>query len=151
MELLPELWKNVIQRNPNFCDHVCHAWLARSLRLMELQNGHMSSREGIEKNNEQIPESSFIGVYTTKSYGNKKKRAGLFKQASVSIKKVGKVTWKPSGQRKITGTWFGLAESLIEQYNAHIMDVEEVHEREMKLIVWKHFILALAQCLLNAA
>lgn len=66
----------------------------------------------------------------------------------MSLGKKQRVTWRPSGGKKISGTWFGLAESLIEQFCAHL-DLEDVHEREMRVIVWKHFILALVQYLIE--
>lgn len=59
-----------------------------------------------------------------------------------------RVTWLPSGQQKIRGTWFGLAESLIEQYSVNL-ELEDVHEREMRVIIWKHFIFALLQHLIE--
>ncbi|VDM66404.1 unnamed protein product [Strongylus vulgaris] len=98
------------------------------MRLEEMLDGVM---DGIKRRAQIIDNKDYLLIFARKSGGRKQR-----------------VTWVPSGQRKIRGTWFGLAESLIEQYSANL-EMEDVHEREMRVIIWKHFIFALLQHLIE--
>ncbi|VDO82981.1 unnamed protein product [Heligmosomoides polygyrus] len=126
LDILPLLWRNILFKNAHFCEHVCHSWLNRSKRpMVSTSNGMLKPAEN------HFTFQEHLLVFARKSGGRKQR-----------------VTWLPSGQQKIRGTWFGLAESLIEQYSVNL-ELEDVHEREMRVIIWKHFIFALLQHLIE--
>ncbi|KAK6737086.1 hypothetical protein RB195_019651 [Necator americanus] len=154
LDILPSLWRNVLFKNAHFCEHVCHSWLNRSKRATGQTNDELRMPEGadydlIQKEAvrlEEMLDGLIDGIRRRAQITDNKDYLMIFVRKRGGRKQ--RVTWLPSGQRKIRGTWFGLAESLIEQYSANL-ELEDVHEREIRVIVWKHFILALLQLLIE--
>ncbi|EYC07476.1 hypothetical protein Y032_0070g453 [Ancylostoma ceylanicum] len=154
LDILPLLWRNVLFKNAHFCEHVCHSWLNRSKRAMALSGtglpmSEVADYDLIQKEAlrlEEMLDGLIDGIRRRAQITDNKEYLLIFARKSGGRKQ--RVTWLPSGQRKIRGTWFGLAESLIEQYSANL-ELEDVHEREMRVIIWKHFIFAMLQHLIE--
>ncbi|XGW12689.1 hypothetical protein V3C99_013392 [Haemonchus contortus] len=154
LDILPLLWRNVLFKNAHFCEHVCHSWLNRSKRTMVLTGSGVSKLEGtdydlVQKEAlrlEEMLDGLIDGMKRRAQITENKEHLLVFARKSGGRKQ--RVTWLPSGQQKIRGTWFGLAESLIEQYSVNL-ELEDVHEREMRVIIWKHFIFALLHHLIE--
>ncbi|KAK6049804.1 hypothetical protein COOONC_12691 [Cooperia oncophora] len=158
LDVLPLLWRNVLFKNAHFCEHVCHSWLNRSKRPMVPSGNGMSKAELFREVTdyelvqkealrlEEMLDGLIDGMKRRAQITENKEHLLIFARKSGGRKQ--RVTWLPSGQQKIRGTWFGLAESLIEQYSVNL-ELEDVHEREMRVIIWKHFIFALLQHLIE--
>ncbi|KJH47264.1 hypothetical protein DICVIV_06665 [Dictyocaulus viviparus] len=154
LDVLPLLWHNVLFRNARFCEHVCYSWLRRSKRPMILSSNGVNATEFTDYNLvqeealqlEELLDGLIRGIKRRAQIIDSKEHLLIFAQRSNGRKQ--RITWLPNGQQKIYGTWFGLAESLIEQYTVNL-EHEDVHEREMRVIIWKHFIFSLLQHLIE--
>ncbi|KAK6018315.1 hypothetical protein OSTOST_16109 [Ostertagia ostertagi] len=134
---------NVLFKNAHFCGHVCHSWLNRSKRALVLTSNGVTRKaeitdyELVQKEAlrlEEMLDGLIDGMKRRAQITENKEHLLVFARKSGGRKK--RVTWLPSSQQKIRGTWFGLAQSLIEQYSVNL-ELEDVHEREMRVIIWK--------------
>ncbi|CAD6196918.1 unnamed protein product [Caenorhabditis auriculariae] len=155
LDTLPLLWRNVMFKNTHFCEHVCHSWLSRSMWLKKL-NTNRSYKPAESMDFEFLRKEALrlenmmdeVMAMLKRRQQISDCREYLLIFANRTYSKKNQLTWQPSKGQNIVGSWYGLAEALIEQYCSYL-DLEDVHEREQRLLIWKHYAIALTHHLVD--
>ncbi|GMR36852.1 hypothetical protein PMAYCL1PPCAC_07047, partial [Pristionchus mayeri] len=148
-ECLPRLWRETLLKNPLFCEHVVHSWM-----------GRLGRRRALHKNPSPPPDSQFVsregerllfflnnivdGVEQKEQVFDKRDQLTSFAASQGWLSGWGPRWW--GRKKEALGALNLLSEALVEQFIVQL-DMEDVHERELFLIVWKHFVLSLVSSL----
>ncbi|KAF8363574.1 hypothetical protein PRIPAC_90497 [Pristionchus pacificus] len=154
-ECLPRLWRETLLKNPLFCEHVVHSWMGRLARRRalhktttnKLPDSASTSTQFVSREGERLLfflNNLVEGVEQKEQVFDKRDQLISFAASQGWLSGWGPRWW---GRRKEAMAALNLlSESLIEQFIVQL-DMEDVHERELFLIVWKHFVLSLVTSL----
>ncbi|GMT14991.1 hypothetical protein PFISCL1PPCAC_6288, partial [Pristionchus fissidentatus] len=153
-ECLPRLWRETMLKNPLFCEHVVHSWMTRLAKRRALHKTTSSRSPDPSTDADFVSrEGGRLCLFLNALAEGIEQKEQVFDKRDILISFAGSQGWLTGwgprwwGRRKESmGALMLLSESLVEQFIVQL-DMEDVHQRELFLIVWKHFILSLVSSL----